>query len=178
MNTKSECRSSIHVLYYFMACSILLLYLDDGMHAFEKIIGLFMETISAKEKGNKRKGCQNIAQKLVRCPDHRPKIKHSVTIQLCNIWIMDKFGIKIPLYFKLWLKTRPGIAIGQKLADSEIICLWTYEKVPQIIRLDPKLNCILWLDFDSAWVTELWYSPQKWTLSRHPDSPKFAVFDI
>ena len=47
--------------------------MDDVMHAFEKIRKLFiwdwyfsgrMETISTKEKGNERKECHNIAQKL------------------------------------------------------------------------------------------------------------------
>ena len=50
-----------------------LLYLDDVMRAFEKIRGLViwdryssgrMETTSTKKKGNERKGCQNIVQKL------------------------------------------------------------------------------------------------------------------
>ena len=52
--------SSIHVLYFFTACSIFLVYLDGVMHAFEKLRGLVildwyfrgrMETISTGEKG-------------------------------------------------------------------------------------------------------------------------------
>ena len=56
------------MLYFFTACSIFLLYLDDIMHASEKYIGLViwdwlpsgrMETIGTKKKGNERKGCHN-----------------------------------------------------------------------------------------------------------------------
>ena len=32
------------------------------------------------------------------------------------------------------------------------------------------------MSFDSTWVTELWYLPPKQTLSREPNSLKFAVF--
>ena len=51
---------------FFTACSIFLLYMDDVMHAFEKIRELViwgwyfsgrMETISTKKKGNERKEC-------------------------------------------------------------------------------------------------------------------------
>ena len=58
---------------FFTLCSIFLLYLDEVMHAFEKIWGLViwdwyfsgrMEKSSMKKKGNERKGCQNIVQKL------------------------------------------------------------------------------------------------------------------
>ena len=40
--------------------------------------------------------------------------------------------------------TRPRFAIRQKLATLGIICVWTYEKVGQVIGLKSKLNtCIL-----------------------------------
>ena len=54
---------------FFTACNIFLLYLDDVMHAFEKVRGLViqgwyfsgrMEINSMGENGNKRKECQNI----------------------------------------------------------------------------------------------------------------------
>ena len=58
---------------FFTACSIFLVYLDDVMRAFEKIKELViwdwyfsgrMETSSRKKKGNERKECRNISQKL------------------------------------------------------------------------------------------------------------------
>ena len=36
--------------------------------------------------------------------------------------------------------TRPLLTIQKKLADSENICVWTYEKGPQVIWLDLKSN--------------------------------------
>ena len=44
--------------------------------------------------------------------------------------------------------TGPGISNHQKIADSEIICVWTYEKVPQIICLDPELHTNILEDYD------------------------------
>ena len=44
--------------------------------------------------------------------------------------------------------TGPGISIRQKLADSEIICVWTYKKVPQIILCDPELLINILDDYD------------------------------
>ena len=41
---------------------------------------------------------------------------------------------------KLWRITRLGVAIRQKLANSEIICVSTYDKSMVIICLDPNLN--------------------------------------
>ena len=41
---------------------------------------------------------------------------------------------------KLGQIIRPWIAIRLKLADSEIICVGTYEKVVGIIRLNPESN--------------------------------------
>ena len=52
--------------------------------------------------------------------------------------------------FKLWQITWPGIAIRQKLANSEIISLWTYEKLPRIICLDPKSNTYILDDYDDC----------------------------
>ena len=43
---------------------------------------------------------------------------------------------------KLWQITRPGITIRQKLADSDNICLGTYEKGPQF--LTTSLIPIFW----------------------------------
>ena len=43
------------------------------------------------------------------------------------------------------------------------------------LDLDPS---ILWLGFDSAWVTELWYSPRQWTSCQDPDLPKICIFMI
>ena len=50
------------------------------------------------------------------------------------------------IFSKLWQITRLGDAIRQNRADSEIICVWTYEKVPRIICLDPKSNTYI-LDY-------------------------------
>ena len=45
---------------------------------------------------------------------------------------------------KLGQITWPCLAIQQKLAALENICVWTYEKRPQVIRLESELNtCIL-----------------------------------
>ena len=43
---------------------------------------------------------------------------------------------------KLRRITRPGVAIRQKLADSEIICVSTYDKSEVIIPLDPNSNTV------------------------------------
>ena len=45
-----------------------------------------------------------------------------------TIWTPDFL-----VYAKIRQITRPGIAFRQKL-----ICVWTYEKGPRIIRLNPK----------------------------------------
>ena len=44
------------------------------------------------------------------------------------------------LVFKLRQIDRPGVAIRQKLADSEIICVSTFDKSMVISCLDPDLN--------------------------------------
>ena len=48
---------------------------------------------------------------------------------------------------KIWQITRPGIAIRQKLVNSKNICVWTYEKGPQIICLDPESNTYILDDY-------------------------------
>ena len=48
------------------------------------------------------------------------------------------------LQCKLGRITRPPLAIRQKLAASENIRVWTYEKRPRVIRLESESNtCIL-----------------------------------
>ena len=56
---------------------------------------------------------------------------------------------------KLRQITQPGIAICQKLADSEIICVWTYEKVPWIIRFNPKSNTYILDDYDDYFSSQV-----------------------
>ena len=50
---------------------------------------------------------------------------------------------------------RPGIAICEKLADSENICVWTYEKGPRSIRLDPESHTYILDDYDDYWMSHL-----------------------
>ena len=49
---------------------------------------------------------------------------------------------------KLQRITRSGIAIQQKLTNSENICVCTYEKGPQIIHLDPESHTYILDDYD------------------------------
>ena len=50
------------------------------------------------------------------------------------------------LAIKLWRILQPGIAICLILAVSSIIYVWTYKKLPRIIRYSPDLNTFLYLN--------------------------------
>ena len=56
--------------------------------------------------------------------------------------------IEVNKFCKIRRLTRPLLAIRQKLAASENICVWTYEKRPQVIRLDLKSNTYILDDYD------------------------------
>ena len=66
---------------------------------------------------------------------------------------------------KHWQITRPGFAIRQKLADSEIICVSTNDKSMVIIRLNPNSNNYI---LDNYW-------PRGRTSRQDPDLPKFDL---
>ena len=46
--------------------------------------------------------------------------------------------------FTFW----PGIAIRLKFADLSIIHVWTYKKLPRIIRYSPNLNAYILGEYD------------------------------
>ena len=51
--------------------------------------------------------------------------------------------------------TRPRLTIKKKLADSENICVWTYEKGPQVIRLGLESNTNIldeYFEYLPSWV--------------------------
>ena len=50
---------------------------------------------------------------------------------------------------KLRRITQPSIAILQKLADSEVICVWSFEEGLRVIPLDPESNTYILDDFDN-----------------------------
>ena len=54
--------------------------------------------------------------------------------------MLDNQELSKELKIKLWRIIRPGFAIRLKFADSSIICVWTYKKLPRIICFYPDLN--------------------------------------
>ena len=54
----------------------------------------------------------------------------------------------ICLQIKIPQITQPRLAIWQKLATSENIGVWTYEKRPRVIRLDLESKTYILDDYD------------------------------
>ena len=55
------------------------------------------------------------------------------------------------VYNKFRQITQPSIAIRLKLANSENSCVWIFEKLPRIIRLDPESRYFGQLLVESSW---------------------------
>ena len=75
-------------------------------------------------------------------------------------WLKDQWHCETPesrdgifLFFqgldrtKIWRITRLRLAIQQKLAALENICVWTYKRRPRVIRLDFELNTYILDDY-------------------------------
>ena len=72
-------------------------------------------------------------------------------VQSSFIFVTVGFGLESILGIKIWRITLPSIAIHQKLADSENIRVWAYEKGPRIIRLNPQSNSYIFDKSDNYW---------------------------
>ena len=68
--------------------------------------------------------------------------QHGLSVLFCkqSLWFLITIGVteKGSIDFKHRRILRPGIPIQLKFAASTIICVWTYEKLPQIIWYLPS----------------------------------------